>query len=327
MQAGEGGAAESGAQAGEGGAAGPGARSRQGDAVDARAQASAHEAGAAAEEGVRVPEAPREGEFLSDLEPLRLSYAPARAGTFSYTGIAAHDKAAAEEDKAAARPADDDEDLLFVTGGVRHASATAFGSALHQACQLMAEDLAWRKGGADGAPAFFEMPSEARLRSCLATWDAPAFELDALKRACGRWLASDAARRAAGMGVLVPEAPFYVALQGTQGEPIHLEGAFDLLCHAAGAEQEGGAAFIVDYKTGGAASETPEELRAKHGLQAACYAYVALCQGFGEVELSFVRVEQEDPSRPGMPQEVHYRFEAADRQELHERIRAAYARL
>ncbi len=299
----------------------------------------------------RVPEAPREGEFLSDLVPLHLPYAPKRAATFSYTMLAVCDKHAAEEDKAAPRPADDDEDTLIAVAGPHHASATAFGSALHQACQLMAEDLSWRRHDLDAAggpvagsadsqasaagPACvrdavdesFAMPADERLRACLATWDAPAFELGALKKACGMWLASSAARRASGFGVLAPEAPFYVALQGTQGEPIHLEGAFDLLCYDAGAQRRGGLAFIVDYKTGGTAAETAEDLHAKHLLQASCYAYVALCQGFGQVELAFVRVEQPDPAAPGTPQEVHYRFDAADKQTLHETIRAAYARL
>ena len=141
-------------------------------------------------------------------------------------------------------------------------------------------------------------------------------------------MASDAAARATTFGVLVPEAPFYVALQGTQGEPIHLEGAIDLLCHDAPAQQgEPRRAFIVDYKTGGSADETADDLLAKHDLQARCYAYVALTQGFDEVELAFVRVEQPDPARPGKPQEVRYHFTRADKQALHELIRSHYARL
>ena len=119
-----------------------------------------------------------------------------------------------------------------------------------------------------------------------------------------------------------------MALQGTQGEPIHLEGAIDLLCHDAPTQQgEPRRAFIVDYKTGGSAAETADDLLAKHDLQARCYAYVALTQGFDEVELAFVRVEQPDPARPGKPQEVRYHFTHADKQTLHELIRSRYARL
>ena len=274
-----------------------------------------------------VPEAPGCGEYLSDLEPMRLPYNSARAATFSYSSIAAHDAEAEQEDKAEAQPVETDEEPTVVPARPHHASATAFGSALHQACQLMAEDLAWRKGQGTGDTAL-TMPADERLRACLATWGAPAGELSALKGACAHWMASDAAARAATFGVLVPEAPFYVALQGTQGEPIHLEGAMDLLCHDAPTQQdEPRRAFIVDYKTGGSAAETADDLRAKHDLQARCYAYVALTQGFDEVELAFARVEQPDPARPGKPQEVRYRFTCADKQALHELIRSRYARL
>ena len=274
-----------------------------------------------------VPEMPRNGEFVCDLTPMRLPYNPARAATFSYSSIAAHDAEAEQEDKAEAQPVETDEELVIAPARPHHASATAFGSALHQACQFMAEDLAWRKGQ-DAGDTTLTMPSDERLRACLATWDAPAGELDALRVACTHWMASDAAAQAATLGVLVPEAPFYVALQGTQGEPIHLEGAMDLLCHDAPAQQdEPRRAFIVDYKTGGSAAETADDLLAKHDLQARCYAYVALTQGFDEVELAFVRVEQPDPARPGKPQEVRYRFTHADKQALHELIRSRYARL
>ena len=274
-----------------------------------------------------VPEMPRKGEFVCDLTPMRLPYNPARAATFSYSSIAAHDAEAEQEDKAEAQPVETDEELVVAPARPHHASAIAFGSALHQACQLMAEDLAWRKNQGAG-DTVLAMPADERLRACLATWDAPAGELDALRGACARWMASDAAARAATFGVLVPEAPFYVALQGTQGEPIHLEGAIDLLCHDAPAQQgEPRRAFIVDYKTGGSADETADDLLAKHDLQARCYAYVALTQGFDEVELAFVRVEQPDPARPSKPQEVRYRFTRADTQALHELIRSRYAKL
>ena len=274
-----------------------------------------------------VPEMPRKGEFVCDLTPMRLPYNPARAATFSYSSIAAHDAEADQEDKAEVQPVETDEELVVAPARPHHASATAFGSALHQACQLMAEDLAWRKDQGAGDAAL-TMPADERLRACLTTWDAPATELDALRGACARWMASDAAAQAASLDVLMPEASFYVALQGTQGEPIHLEGAMDLLCHDAPAQQgEPRRAFIVDYKTGGSAAETADDLLAKHDLQARCYAYVALTQGFDEVELAFVRVEQPDPARPGKPQEVRYRFTRADKQALHELIRSRYARL
>ena len=192
----------------------------------------------------------------------------------------------------------------------------------------MAEDLAWRRAQSASENTALTMPSDEQLLACLSTWQAPAAELSSLKAACSLWLASDAAREAAAYDVLTPEAPFYAALQGTQGEPIHLEGAMDLLCYDIASPQGvPHRAFIVDYKTGGLANETAEELQAKHDLQARCYAYVALSQGFDEVELAFVRVEQENPMHPGQPQEVRYRFSHADLQPLHEHIRERYAKM
>ena len=272
-----------------------------------------------------VPEMPRKGEFVCDLAPMRLPYNPARAATFSYSSIAAHDAEAEQEDKDEAQPVETDEELMVAPARSHHASATAFGSALHQACQFMAEDLAWRKDQGAGDTTL-AMPADERLRACLATWDAPATELDALKGACAHWMASDAAAQAASFDVLVPEAPFYVALQGTQGEPIHLEGAMDLLCHDTPTQQgEPRRAFIVDYKTGGSSAETPDELQAKHDLQARCYAYVALTQGFDEVELAFVRVEQPDDTKEGQLQQVNYTFSAADLPTIEGEILARYA--
>ena len=301
-----------------------------------------------------MPEAPMPGEFVSDLEPLRLPYNPRSAATSSYSSLAAHDKAAAEEDRqdgAAAFVENTIDDGPAEMPGAKegqqgaeaeshahkaapaaalphHASATAFGSALHQACQTMAEDLAWRRAQSASENTALTMPSDEQLLACLSTWQAPAAELSSLKAACSLWLASDAAREAAAYDVLTPEAPFYAALQGTQGEPIHLEGAMDLLCYDIASPQGvPHRAFIVDYKTGGLANETAEELQAKHDLQARCYAYVALSQGFDEVELAFVRVEQENPMHPGQPQEVRYRFSHADLQPLHEHIRERYAKM
>ena len=63
---------------------------------------------------------------------------------------------------------------------------------------------------------------------------------------------------------------------------------------------------MIDYKTGGHADETPEQLREKHALQARVYADVLHKQGYGHVTLKFVRVEQPDPTDPTQPQVVTY---------------------
>ncbi|MEI3232140.1 MAG: PD-(D/E)XK nuclease family protein [Gordonibacter pamelaeae] len=91
------------------------------------------------------------------------------------------------------------------------------------------------------------------------------------------------------------EVPFVVALDDAL-----MEGEIDLLCtHGA---EPGGTALAIDYKTGGSDAETPAQLNGKHLLQAQCYAYALLSQGFDEAELRSVRVE-----RPERPREGGYR--------------------
>lgn len=61
-------------------------------------------------------------------------------------------------------------------------------------------------------------------------------------------------------------------------------------------------------KRAGSPKRPPAQLYWKHRLQALCYAYAVLRQGFSEVSFVFVRVEQEDAACPGQPQVVRYRF-------------------
>jgi len=71
-------------------------------------------------------------------------------------------------------------------------------------------------------------------------------------------------------------------------------------------------------------------LHKKHLLQASCYAYAVLSQGYRKVELQFVRVEQDDPGSGGKkgaePQAIVYSFEKDDLFDLKEFILKAYQR-
>ena len=67
---------------------------------------------------------------------------------------------------------------------------------------------------------------------------------------------------------------------------------------AAGRQRAGG---LTD-KTGGSPAETAEQLHEKHLLQATCYAYAVLMEGYAQVECVFVRVEQDRADAPGQPQ-------------------------
>ena len=83
----------------------------------------------------------------------------------------------------------------------------------------------------------------------------------------------------------------------------YAEGAIDAL---ATDPNDSAHAFVIDYKTGGSALETPDELRKKHALQARVYADVLHKAGFEHATLKFVRVEQTDPRMPNEPQVVEY---------------------
>lgn len=166
--------------------------------------------------------------------------------------------------------------------------ATDFGGALHRLCQIDAlagEQVARQRF--DAMVTAYRLTQEGRLRE--------AFE---------RWLGSDVRSFARSWPWVQPELSFQAQL----GD-VTLHGEIDLFCaDSSAAKDDGARAFVVDYKTGGLPQETAGQLYQKHRLQALCYAYAVLRQGFDEVELAFVRVEQDDAENPGQPQVVRYRF-------------------
>ena len=181
--------------------------------------------------------------------------------------------------------------------------ATDFGSALHRLCQL----------------SFIESPEKASDQlECIAKTYQVA-DVQRLTAAFERWLGSAACKRARAAQQCLPEHSFVVPFGNTDQV---LEGAFDLLCVEGcgvqeNSEQTTGApkwqrAYVVDYKTGGKAAETPQELHEKHGLQACCYAYALLNCGFDAVDMDFVRVEQADPQGSDTLQTVLFRFDQSD---------------
>jgi hypothetical protein len=106
--------------------------------------------------------------------------------------------------------------------------------------------------------------------------------------------------------VQVPASPSDGSAAGV-GESFFLEGEIDGL-----ADNGDGAAFLIDYKTGGRDDETAGELDAKHRLQASCYAYALMRAGYTSVEAHFLRIERPSAENPRDPQIVPYRFETAD---------------
>ncbi len=180
-------------------------------------------------------------------------------------------------------------------------------------------------GAAEGSGADLPDPDDRRLLASLRTWGASPALLPRLREAVERWRGSQVAHEALAYATLTAEAPLFATLLGASGEPLHLEGSIDLLCHDASEPPAGQRALVVDYKTGGSASETSSQLEDKHRLQAMCYAYAVLNDGFDGVDLRFVRVEQPDPVTPDQPQVISYSFERDQLQELADAIRQARA--
>ena len=123
-----------------------------------------------------------------------------------------------------------------------------------------------------------------------------------LRTALVRWLGSDEAALFAAFENRRAEVPFTVAIGG-----FFLEGEIDGL-----ADNGDGAAFLIDYKTGGRADETPEQLDEKHRLQASCYAYALMRAGYESVDAHFLRIEHAAADNPRDPQIVPYHFEKTD---------------
>lgn len=241
-------------------------------------------------------------------------YEGARAGVFSYSSIAEDGEGFADfsvEDAA--------DDAASASLGARDAdAATSLGTAFHRLAQLAA--LAWQSGCA------LERPDAARQQALERSCGLSAEQRDRLDAALERWFAGDIASRMGACESVSPEAPFLVRVGGPC-DAAYLEGEIDLLGCVAPAgtrEQPAGSALVVDYKTGGSPAETAEQLHEKHLLQATCYAYAVLLEGYAQVECVFVRVEQDRADAPGQPQTVSYRFDAADAEEMGRALARAY---
>ncbi|MCI9262099.1 UvrD-helicase domain-containing protein [uncultured Adlercreutzia sp.] len=211
--------------------------------------------------------------------------------------------------------------------GASAESATALGTAFHRLAQQAIER------SMDGA---LFRPDEAAIAAQIQKEDLSAGQQQRLRTALERWLSSDEAARFASFAHRGAEVPFMVELcasaegvgdtardetgcaatapeNGPVGEdgalpaPFFLEGEIDGL-----ADNGDGAAFLIDYKTGGSAEETPEALDAKHRLQASCYAYALMRAGYTSVDAHFLRIEHVSATNPRDPQIVPYHFEHTD---------------
>lgn len=172
----------------------------------------------------------------------------------------------------------------------------ALGSAFHAACQWLIEM------GADALPA--ERADALARLWCLTPEQRERFDV-----ALDRWLKSAVRADLLAWPCVRAEVPFFSL--GCEDEDIarygaYAEGAIDAL---ATNPADSSCALVIDYKTGGAPDETPEQLQEKHALQARVYADVLHKAGFEVVTVKFVRVEQANPTifvEPAEPQVVTY---------------------
>ena len=229
----------------------------------------------------------------------RTGIAPAPRVSYSYSSIA-KELHAEGEDRAPA-PAqspgsadgeeESEDDSVIVRPAERSGSAVALGSAFHAAAQWMVET------GSSTVPA-------ARVDALARYWKITPEQRERLDAALRRWCGSSIRAEALSWPCMRAEVPFYslgAADLVQYGE--FAEGAIDLLCTDPADRSR---ALVIDYKTGGSPDETPDELQEKHRLQAGVYADALHKAGYGSVSLRFVRVEIDDPERPGQPQVVSY---------------------
>lgn len=223
--------------------------------------------------------------------------------SYSYSSISRELHAEAEDrDVAVGTPQGEGSDAADSGSHERSSSQAAhagdatdamnLGSVVHDACQWMIET------GSD------EVPVE-RVDALCRYWGCTSEQRVRIDAAIDRWRGSKVRAEALRWPCVRAEVPFYSRGMEELGDRFgaYAEGAIDLLCTD---PSDSGHALVIDYKTGGHADETPEQLREKHALQARVYADVLHKQGYGHVTLKFVRVEQPDPTDPTQPQVVTY---------------------
>lgn len=231
---------------------------------------------------------------------------PAR-DSYSYSSIAAALHAETEDRAAEARVPMDESGDDAESDGSEMADADvaavepagnpmALGSAFHAACQWLIEM------GADALPA--ERADALARLWCLTPERRERFDV-----ALDRWLKSAVRAELLAWPCVRAEVPFFSL--GCEDEDIarygaYAEGAIDAL---ATNPADPSRALVIDYKTGGAPDETPDQLLEKHALQARVYSDVLHKAGFEGVTVKFVRVEQVDSIPSGEsaePQVVTY---------------------
>jgi ATP-dependent helicase/nuclease subunit A len=175
----------------------------------------------------------------------------------------------------------------------------AFGSAVHAALQL----------AVDGEP-----PDATRYAALARLHGLEAIDVRRLREVVESFLDSALAREIGRMEVVRTEAPFVVPVG--DGPTFLLRGSID--CYA----RTGDEGLIADYKTGTDGDEAT--LPERFGLQASCYAFVALRDGCERVRVVFARPEM--PSGEGS-EAIRYDFTLADAEGIAATLTAEHERM
>ncbi len=262
--------------------------------------------------------------LLPNLQARQLTYTPTSTNVFSYSSIceltskvAENLKVEAVVDEACDATLEAASQKPYLTSDAD--SATVFGSAFHRIAEYAVN--VWQPGAELCCP-------PVSVTTAIA--DSLGFRNNSeKKRLCTanmHWFASNVAARVSAAKRLRAEVPFMLEIP-YKPQPIYLEGEIDLLAEFDGTEASNSAAsgaVVVDYKTGGKPNESEKQLYEKHLLQATCYAYAVLKQGFSQVECIFVRVEQHSAGDVTQPQTITYSFSASQLNELESAISSAY---
>ncbi len=162
--------------------------------------------------------------------------------------------------------------------------AVRFGDAFHELARLAA---------GDGA-----LPDPGRVVAVAARRSLNAASVDRLQAALEAWWATPLCSRALSAATVVAELPFFSAQDG--GASGYVTGSIDLF-----SSNGDGRALVVDYKTGETYLDEAGAAE-RHAMQARYYAHVLMEQGYREVEVAFVLVEN---VRGGSPLTVSFSFE------------------
>lgn len=174
----------------------------------------------------------------------------------------------------------------------------SFGNAVHAVLERAGEGPA---------------PPEPLVEAIARSFELEPARFAEVRQAVEAFARSRVAGRLADIGTTLREWPFTIQV-GHSASPFVLVGTMDAYA------RRGDEALIVDYKTG--TSGRGDELVERYALQASIYAYAALREGCGSVEIVFARLQ--DLDERGMPREIAYAFTAADAERIEADLIARY---